>query len=173
MYVSIHAPTRGATHIKHIGLMRCRFQSTHPHGVRQDKDGEPYYANTFQSTHPHGVRPEIIERDLAALSVSIHAPTRGATLPNSSTCFCNDVSIHAPTRGATTYAHKDIAFNFGFNPRTHTGCDSLVKILFFGFHSFNPRTHTGCDIITPVKYTSTLSFNPRTHTGCDVSTPHF
>ena len=38
---------------------------------------------------------------LLALIVSIHAPTRGATLEAIATLSQNDVSIHAPTRGAT------------------------------------------------------------------------
>ena len=35
--------------------------------------------------------------------VSIHAPTRGATSVKSIVCRLNKVSIHAPTRGATAY----------------------------------------------------------------------
>ena len=32
-----------------------------------------------------------------------------------------------------------------FNPRTHMGCDSLVKKITSLFFGFNPRTHMGCD----------------------------
>ena len=32
-----------------------------------------------------------------------------------------------------------------FNPRTHTGCDPLIKTWSYPTLSFNPRTHTGCD----------------------------
>ena len=34
----------------------------------------------FQSTHPHGVRPKNVLDLLGVRKVSIHAPTRGATL---------------------------------------------------------------------------------------------
>ena len=58
----------------------------------------------FQSTHPHGVRRLFLPLIFKGKSVSIHAPTRGATH------FCVVqirqiwVSIHAPTRGATHIA---------------------------------------------------------------------
>ena len=34
------------------------------------------------------------------------------------------VSIHAPTRGATLRRDAEIYRKVGFNPRTHTGCDN-------------------------------------------------
>ena len=82
----------------------------------------------FQSTHPRGVRPEGSALPPQEFGVSIHAPTRGATVTydyyDSKTKFqsthprgvrrdCNYsivpltfVSIHAPTRGATAYSAK-------------------------------------------------------------------
>ena len=76
--VSIHAPTWGATPDigtswegyksfnprTHMGCdslslrdyYRLQFQSTHPHGVRQDEQFIYCFRFTFQSTHPHGVR---------------------------------------------------------------------------------------------------------------------
>ena len=80
------------------------FQSTHPRGVRL---GISYAIRKsmikFQSTHPRGVRhrQKPIHRDHF---VSIHAPTRGATLFTFSGLPYVLVSIHAPTRGATFYA---------------------------------------------------------------------
>ena len=78
--VSIHAPTRGATRRPapwrqapnrfnprtHTGcdpttarILRFndKFQSTHPHGVRQTGLSGAVTSFLFQSTHPHGVRP--------------------------------------------------------------------------------------------------------------------
>ena len=170
LIVSIHAPTRGATISipsfilgfdssfnprTHTGcdatfvgyaLIRFRFQSTHPHGVRQFRQRIFKLTETFQSTHPHGVRRRIAlcwsitqrsfnprthtgcdfdKDDLSHLhalfqsthphgvrrlvnnllnkrySVSIHAPTRGATLYHQGGATSYLVSIHAPTRGAT------------------------------------------------------------------------
>ena len=100
--VSIHAPTRGATHATtlchcvfsgfnprtHTGcdsiysscVSPCMlFQSTHPHGVRLRINLNEHPGIVFQSTHPHGVRPPEIAPSIPDDIVSIHAPTRGAT----------------------------------------------------------------------------------------------
>ena len=56
-FISIHAPTRGATPIKIIiNFLVSKFQSTHPHGVRRKTNGIWTNGTEFQSTHPHGVR---------------------------------------------------------------------------------------------------------------------
>ena len=55
--VSIHAPTRGATNNDPMVYLSPRFQSTHPHGVRQMLKIKTKKLSEFQSTHPHGVRP--------------------------------------------------------------------------------------------------------------------
>ena len=54
--VSIHAPTRGATTPLLRYFPRGLFQSTHPHGVRLYRPQYPVAGYGFQSTHPHGVR---------------------------------------------------------------------------------------------------------------------
>ena len=77
------------------------FQSTHPHGVRQSQALTPHAWHRFQSTHPHGVRRSDGRVYSDDWSVSIHAPTRGATRSKRSGIFTFKVSIHAPTRGAT------------------------------------------------------------------------
>ena len=43
----------------------------------------------------------ISSRDIVEITISIHAPTRGATPPLNIDDKCKDISIHAPTRGAT------------------------------------------------------------------------
>ena len=61
-------------------------------------------------------------------NVSIHAPTKGATLRN---CLCVrnwTVSIHAPTKGATmAYVYSNIE-NVSFNPRSHEGSDKKGRL---------------------------------------------
>ena len=122
--VSIHAPTRGATRCCSLSLwfFRCfnprthtgcdlsvistrsasiLFQSTHPHGVRQETLTPHHCYWVFQSTHPHGVRPSMVNSRERSDCVSIHAPTRGATLLTMRHALSETVSIHAPTRGAT------------------------------------------------------------------------
>ncbi len=56
----------------------------------------------FQSTHPHGVRLMFFTFTDIFPYVSIHAPTRGATVTSQISITSRFiVSIHAPTRGAT------------------------------------------------------------------------
>ena len=122
--VSIHAPTRGATPFAKILQGEITFQSTHLREVRQVMRFFSESANLFQSTHLREVRhstlpffsmmfasfnPRTYERCDGAYveawhyaTVSIHAPTRGATNPPPQPCTPYPVSIHAPTRGATS-----------------------------------------------------------------------
>ena len=67
-----------------------RIYQVHANGFRR-----------FQSTHPRGVR--LVTSPLATLSCS--------------------VSIHAPTRGATSRWASTSTAHTCFNPRTHEGCD--------------------------------------------------
>ena len=81
----------------------------------------------FQSTHPHGVRPIPISNLFVRNDVSIHAPTRGATIFLYLVRSKRRVSIHAPTRGATILQKFTSSKHTSFNPRTHTGCDSRTS----------------------------------------------
>ena len=101
IYVSIHAPTRGATTDGLQPTLEAVFQSTHPHGVRPQWDVKTLVEYLFQSTHPHGVR-------------------------------------HHPV-------FNILIISICFNPRTHTGCDTLSHLKSKTDKCFNPRTHTGCD----------------------------
>ena len=61
--------------------------------------------------------------------ISIHAPTRGATLKDKNGPVYLDISIHAPTRGATGILPMySVSFGY-FNPRSYKRSD-LVKVLF-------------------------------------------
>ena len=80
MLVSIHAPTWGATQDETEILSPHLFQSTHPHGVRPFRRFYTIHTDEFQSTHPHGVRLPCFVQQNGYLTVSIHAPTWGATL---------------------------------------------------------------------------------------------
>ena len=99
--VSIHAPTRGATRLMLHLHLHTRFQSTHPRGVRHQLRANTKATGKFQSTHPRGVRHVLRQQEANRGSVSIHAPTRGATASPG----------HREQKG-------------GFNPRTHEGCDN-------------------------------------------------
>ena len=164
------------------------FQSTHPHGVRPRILRTGICPQEFQSTHPHGVRQPKRSYSGKAKSVSIHAPTRGATqfarrVQCRIGCFnprthtgCDffkrfflpvlRVSIHAPTRGATyavrvTYQHLHVSIH-----APTRGATKLFDIFrsAYGFQSTHPHgvRRNACKQFTPEN-----CFNPRTHTGCD------
>ena len=61
------------------------------------------------------------------LQVSIHAPTRGATLDDARHEAAILVSIHAPTRGATIASAVPTFARRSFNPRAHEGRDAVWR----------------------------------------------
>ena len=89
----------------HRRIRPAMFQSTHPLGVRQNLSLQEIVNVLFQSTHPLGVRPFSFASCLHKSAVSIHAPTRGATLKRQSKYF----------------------LSYRFNPRTHSGCDCIFS----------------------------------------------
>ena len=129
--VSIHAPTRGATTCGYADVLRYSgFQSTHPHGVRRVLFLNKWlcllvsiHAPTRGATYRHLRRQR-------GDPVSIHAPTRGATIGITDRVSSEErVSIHAPTRGATYVMVTPFLMDVSFNPRTHTGCDSVQSYI--------------------------------------------
>ena len=105
------------------------FQSTLPQGERQILLCLKISTPQFQSTLPQGERPgqswlfvipayfnprshkgsDSISFDASQVdTISIHAPTRGATGLDAGDSFHGGISIHAPTRGATAISHKKI-----------------------------------------------------------------
>ena len=149
-YVSIHAPTRGATISKQdkewtkLGF-NSRAHKGRDSDVTKGCDGRAevsIHAPTrgatmtfglgqatrrmFQFTRPQGARlGRTIER-YRRTHVSIHAPTRGATYYSNSKIHSIMVSIHAPTRGATSLQMEVMQY-LGFNSRAHKGRDNWLK----------------------------------------------
>jgi len=101
--VSIHAPTRGATPLDTPSLLRACF-NPRAHAGR-DGFSLPFSARipTFQSTRPRGARPGHPVWRGRNLQFQSTRP-RGARLQGMSAEQINTVSIHAPTRGATPQA---------------------------------------------------------------------
>ena len=58
--------------------------------------------------------------------ISILAPTRGATTIIELVGKIQSISILAPTRGATQFPQKRRTFSFHFNPRSHEGSDHFL-----------------------------------------------
>ena len=124
VYVSIHAPARGATFLRARTAGLWMFQSTRPRGARRCGHEQRVQLYGFQSTRPRGARHcRLSTRVMGPLSfqstrprgarlnihadqnpfraVSIHAPARGATSALNRLLTYPRVSIHAPARGAT------------------------------------------------------------------------
>ena len=77
-----------------------RFQFTRPRRVRLPGHLYPPSFQCFNS-RAHEGRDHGLFRASVEQLVSIHAPTKGATLIRSGVVFFPRVSIHAPTKGAT------------------------------------------------------------------------
>ena len=119
--ISIHAPTRGATH----------------------GSANQYKSNLiFQSTLPRGERRLDTKAMKCNNKISIHAPTRGATAVENPVGIISGISIHAPTRGATQTDRIRDRQSYNFNPRSHEGSDRLTNL---------PHTVTWISIHAPTR----------------------
>ena len=81
------------------------------------------------------------------------------------------VSIHAPTKGATVTASRKSPGNHCFNPRSHEGSDHEPEAKHYKLIGFNPRSHEGSDAMLTFISTVSLGFNPRSHEGSDALNP--
>ena len=119
--VSIHAPARGATNF--LRLCRCYglFQSTRPHGARRAASKSANACRCFNPRARTG-RDAIEDGVLIDVSVSIHAPARGATKGEGA--FQLDM-VFQSTRphGARPIRQADSIRLQCFNPRARTGRD--------------------------------------------------
>ena len=101
-FISIHAPTRGATKYPVLlFLFSSAFQSTHPRGVRLIVIGFLVFVSVFQSTHPRGVRHDYLSSHQIAVEFQSTHPRGVRPILSSISSLGLPISIHAPTRGAT------------------------------------------------------------------------
>ena len=102
------------------------------------------------------------------MAVSIHAPTRGATLKQTMEEVEKLVSIHAPTRGATHMIFSSALIRMFQSTHPHG-----VRLCLFAFccscGTFQSTHPHGVRLICYPCIASSHGFNPRTHTGCDNS----
>ena len=129
-------------------FLLIQFQSTLPRGERQllcknnrllvcfnprshvgsDISATPTSAGTLRFNPRSHVGSDFTKLlRSAAVAVSIHAPTWGATKCIGWRCCARKVSIHAPTWGATPYASGEIGQERSFNPRSHVGSDTNIN----------------------------------------------
>ena len=167
--ISIHAPTRGATTSAVATTLHQRFQSTLPRGERLILTLTTLIMRIFQSTLPRGERlhirffilnlanfnPRSHEgSDLFVLlssapgaGISIHAPTRGATILTLTTLIMRIFQSTLPRGERPLLPHDNVFVGGNFNPRSHEGSDRLYSSC-YGIHwYFNPRSHEGSDVL--------------------------
>ena len=99
--------------------------------------------------------------------ISIHAPTRGATTNTVQGVTPTGISIHAPTRGATKIL-RHTPKGKQFQSTLPRGERHVVGIPFKGIWDFNPRSHEGSDNSNPSLSAVRTYFNPRSHEGSDL-----
>ena len=123
-YVSIHAPTKGATTLDAPYIVdKCVSIHAPTKGATYNSDMSKIDAQMFQSTLPRRERHK-----------KIYTKTDYSR-----------VSIHAPTKGATTLILLIYQNGSCFNPRSHEGSDSLRCTAGCTPWCFNPRSHEGSD----------------------------
>ena len=118
--VSIHAPTRGATGTPVCPASPRGFNPRAHAGRDLQKEGHEAYL-VFQSTRPRGARLASRERKTHCL-VSIHAPTRGATMMGVAAGRITRFQSTRP-RGARLNEPLWLEYRGSFNPRAHAGRD--------------------------------------------------
>ena len=79
------------------------------------------------------------------ITISIHAPTRGATYGYGYVAVFENISIHAPTRGATAITFCTHCFKFYFNPRSYKRSDDSTVRGNILDCDFNPRSYKRSD----------------------------
>ena len=102
------------------------FQFTLPREERRQVQAQPL---TLQNFNPRShERSDHFQRTLWRLlcHISIHAPTRGATMGDGYQEVQEVISIHAPTRGATSLKATEYKLSIDFNPRSHERSDNYI-----------------------------------------------
>mgnify|MGYP005877290067 CR=1 FL=1 len=137
-------------------------------GVRPALSATATRSARFQSTHPHGVRQKLRAKIKYYCNVSIHAPARGATAMNSSLVVGNVFQSTHP-HGVRPAHIICWSTPVSFQSTHPHGVRRLLMLRVGRTCSFNPRTRMGCDFCHFMGCTMTNGFNPRTRMGCDVA----
>ena len=126
-YVSIHAPTWGATFILFSADFQKKFQSTLPHGERQDLADVIGSTSQFQSTLPHGERRELGPGQIAVMKFQSTLPhgERHARVDMISCWILFQSTLPHGERLRGTWCPR--MNQCCFNPRSHMGSDSIIK----------------------------------------------
>ena len=109
--ISIHAPTRGATEYLGIQENPKGFQSTLPREERHMSPEELAELQEFQSTLPREER-RFLWHWLCLIILLFQSTLPREERQRNCQRWCNfrSISIHAPTRGATAILHKKFVY---------------------------------------------------------------
>ena len=140
MYVSIHAPAKGAT---------------------ANSATDSFEQNLFQSTLLRKERRWFYVNSIQCIQVSIHAPAKGATIVCRVFAVIYLVSIHAPAKGATSSVPQVWERSARFNPRSCERSDTDGPWNLLYPCCFNPRSCERSDRSIGRRWPSTSCFNPR------------
>ena len=166
------------------------FQSTLPRGERQHLLSVTKLIIYFNPRSHEGSDLHPTKNSGAGWIISIHAPTRGATVKNRFGLTDGKFQSTLP-RGERRRKWKVFLVCIYFNPRSHEGSDSGTECISNAFRNFNPRSHEGSDTLITgtampsIIFQSTLPrgerhldislhlnsghFNPRSHEGSDAN----
>ena len=146
--ISIHAPTRGATSAKFPVNVYVEVISIHAptRGATATHWQPRGNHHQFQSTLPREERRLWLWFCTAATYFNPRSHERSDQLVCNSSFHPISISIHAPTRGATSCLLSAIACIWYFNPRSHERSDQSLETQTLLIAHFNPRSHERSDL---------------------------
>ena len=166
VYISIHAPARGATVLQ--GLQPKRAFDFNPR-PREGGDHDQKYQQGEDEISIHAPArgaTQRIQPGTAPLMISIHAPARGATLDEYRRRDRYAISIHAPARGATSMTGTPWVMR-SFQSTPPRGGRHSSRWKWRRLWNFNPRPREGGDLETAPLMVTCRYFNPRPREGGD------
>ena len=145
--ISIHAPAKGATLTAWWTGSQTIFQSTLPRRERQKKMRLTSWETDFNPRSREGSDRVTALESAPKVTISIHAPAKGATAKAVNDINNSTISIHAPAKGATRQDNRCELHQVYFNPRSREGSDQVFIHLEMLCTYFNPRSREGSDSI--------------------------
>ena len=101
------------------------------------------------------------------MTISIHAPTRGATLHPHLFPPARIFQSTLPREERPSHVFASLFFSSNFNPRSHERSDCLGTLSVHSRKDFNPRSHERSDEIKGGAKEAQKYFNPRSHERSD------
>ena len=126
----------------------------------------------FQSTLPRRERRSDFTLYTFANLVSIHAPTKGATLNPVAYALLRMFQSTLPRRERPTLSTLLLLLLRFQSTLPRRERREITEYMDYHVTSFNPRSHEGSDKQTSTKGFDPIGFNPRSHEGSDATAMH-